>query len=98
MQSDKVSENRMIATHIILLRNNDNSRYISSQSTYNTRIEQFWHERNQNAMISFCQEFEELEELNLLDTFNDIDLWTLHHVCTDVIQNKINTFKEYSNN
>ena len=74
MRSVESSENRMIAKHMILLRDNDPGGYVGGNFKHNTRIERFWCECNANIMQHFRNEFEELEELNLLDTSNNADL------------------------
>lgn len=98
MRGDKGIENRMIVKHMILLRNNDAGSCISGRSKYNTRIERFCSEYNTNAMRNFCQEFEELKDLNLLEASNNADLWCLHFIHMDIIQNKIEVFKNHCNN
>ena len=85
MRGDKGSENKMIAKHMTLLWQNNIGGYIGGKSTRNALIDCFWHEHNNNVMQKFRSEFEELEELNLLDCTLNSDLWALHYVCMDVI-------------
>lgn len=49
-------------------------------------------------MHRFQSEFEELEELHLLDCAQNLDLWALHYVCMGIIQEKLDKFKHCCNN
>ena len=88
----------MIGKHTMSLRNNACGGCIGGKSTRNTRTERFWREHNANVMKCFKDEFIELEELDLLEVTKNSDLWALHCICMEVIQQKMSYFKECYDN
>ena len=97
VRGDKGSENRLIAKHMMILRGSDMNGFIGGRSTHNTRIERLWREYNNNVMDKFSQQFKHLEQIGILDRNNNIDIWALHKVYMQEIQNKLNEFRSYYN-
>ena len=55
-------------------------------------------ECNNDAMDNFQKTFKHLEQIGILNKNDNIDIWTLHRVCTNLIQKVLDAFKEHCNN
>ena len=80
VRDDKGSNNRLIAKHVVMVRNGICRRCIGGRSTNNTQIERFWRECNVNVMIHFRNKFERLESLGHIDPDHSTDLWSMHYI------------------
>ena len=55
-------------------------------------------ECNNDAMDNFQKTFKHLEQTGILNKHDNTDVWTLQRVCTNLIHEELDTFKEYHNN
>ena len=72
-RDDKVSENRLIAKHMEILRSTHHKGQIGYRSKHDTRIGRFWRNCDVSIMIHFRNEFQNLHALGFLETDDNKD-------------------------
>ena len=51
---------------------------ITGSSTHNERIERLWRDVHRSVLVTFANEFHQLEADSLLDPLNEVDMYCLH--------------------
>ena len=57
-----------------------------------------WREYNITVIDNFRTAFKNLEDIGILNKHDNVGIWSLHHVHSDMMQKELNGFKEYHNN
>ena len=93
-----VSENRLVAQHVIEHCGTGRGSVISGSSMHNQRIECLWKDFRDSVTKLFYRLFYYLEELDLLDCNNDIHIYALHYVFIPRVNHALKILKERWNN
>ena len=72
--------------------------FIAGSSTRNQRIGRLWCDVFRCVCQHFYYKFDAVEERSILDVENPIDLFCLHLVFTEKINNSLQEFKQMFNN
>ncbi len=79
VRSDHGGENIDVWRFMLSNHNGDPSCVVTGSSTHNERIERLWRDVHR-CVIHFADTFRYLESEELLDTLNEVDLFSLHYV------------------
>ena len=77
-RSDQGRENLLVAQHMLEHRGGERRSMVTGSSVHNQRIEQLWRDMRQSVVKVFYQLFYYLEERGILDSNDDIHIYTLH--------------------
>ena len=97
IRTDHGGENIRIWEYMID-QHNTNSVVITGSSTHNERIERLWRDVYRCVAVLYHDLFRQLEDEELLDPFNEVDLYCLHYVFIPRINATLTSFQESWNN
>ncbi|XP_071855243.1 uncharacterized protein [Apostichopus japonicus] len=98
VRTDMGVENRDVAQFMIETRGPNRRSIITGLSVHNQRIERLWCEVNQRVNSVFRDSFFSLEENGLLDPLDEDDMFSLHFVYLQVINESLREFVLQYNN
>ena len=96
VRSDHGGENTKVALFLNLVR--ARSSHITGKSTHNQRIERLWLDVHTQATSKFYDEFYALEDAGNLDPDNDLHRFALQLCYLDVINERLEEFRQGWNN
>lgn len=94
VRSDMGGENMLVAQYMINHEQRGPGCMITGRSVHNQRIERLWRDVFSDCTGCFYALFYALEESGVLDHNNESDLYALHIVYLDDIEQQLNQFKE----
>ena len=77
--------------------NGDPQCVVTGSSTHNERIERLWRDVHR-SLVHFADTFRELESAGVLDTLNEVDMFSLHFVFLPRINKCLHDFQASWNN
>lgn len=93
VRSDQGLENFKIAEFMAESKGLDNSSMIVGKSTHNQRIERLWRDVFECVLSFFYDLFYVMEDQGILNPLSDLDLYALHHVYTQKINNNLQMWR-----
>lgn len=97
VRSDHGGENIDVWRYMLDSHNGDPQCILTGSSTHNERIERLWRDVHR-CLLHFADTFRELESTGLLDTLNEVDMFSLHYVFLPRINKTLCDFKASWNN
>ncbi len=82
----------------MLLHSRSSNPMLTGSSVHNQRVERLWRDAYRCVLSLYYQVFYYLEDTELLDPINDIDLFCLHFVYEQRINNSLKAFVDGWNN
>lgn len=98
VRCDMGVENRSVARFMIGVRGTDRSSVITGLSVHNQRVERLWCEVNRRVNSVFRERFYSLEDDGMLDPMNELDMFCLHFVYLNAINEALAEFIVQYNN
>ena len=97
VRSDHGGENIDVWRYMLDTHNSDPQCVLTGSSTHNERIERLWRDVHR-CVVHFADTFHELECSGVLDTLNEVDMFSLHFVFLPRINKCLHDFQASWNN
>lgn len=97
IRSDHGGENIDVWAYMLDTHNSDPECIVTGSSTHNERIERLWRDVHR-CIAHFAETFQDLESEDVLDTLNEVDMFSLHFVFLPRINKCLHDFQKSWNN